>query len=390
MARWVEDEKKIRTPGGRAKLEARPKPYWMGLTEGCHIGYRRVSSGQGSWIVRTKVGAAYREKVVGRADDGDVEADGTKVMTFAQAAEAAQAPRMDAGTAKAPLTVRAVVERYVAYLEANKKTASDTRQRLDKHLMPVLGDRAVASLTKADIESWLHGLVRDGGDDERRKSKDSANRVLGMAKAALNHAIQDDANGLENDSAWRLVRPFKEVGEARAVFLSKAECDRLVAACDGDFRNLVRAALMSGMRYGELAALNVRDLDRDAGCLHLRDGKTGRRDIYLHPEDVPFFADLAGDRDGNEPLIQRSGGRWHKSEQFRPMVAAVKKAKLPPDTVFYSLRHSYASGALLSGMDKQLLAENMGTSIRMLELHYAKFMQETRRALIAKTAPRLA
>jgi integrase len=38
----------------------------------------------------------------------------------------------------------------------------------------------------------------------------------------------------------------------------------------------------------------------------------------------------------------------------------------------YSLRHTYAIQALLLGTDIQTLAKQMGTSVRILELHYSK------------------
>jgi integrase len=38
----------------------------------------------------------------------------------------------------------------------------------------------------------------------------------------------------------------------------------------------------------------------------------------------------------------------------------------------YSLRHTYATQALLSGTNIHTLAKQMGTSVRMLELHYSK------------------
>ena len=38
----------------------------------------------------------------------------------------------------------------------------------------------------------------------------------------------------------------------------------------------------------------------------------------------------------------------------------------------YSLRHTYATQALLAGTDIHTLAKQMGTSVRMLEMHYSK------------------
>ena len=55
---------------------------------------------------------------------------------------------------------------------------------------------------------------------------------------------------------------------------------------------------------------------------------------------------------------------------------------LPSETVFYSLRHYFISKALKSGMPVQVVAENCGTSIRMIEAHYGKFMKSDRRAML--------
>jgi len=38
----------------------------------------------------------------------------------------------------------------------------------------------------------------------------------------------------------------------------------------------------------------------------------------------------------------------------------------------FSLRHTYATQALLGGTDIHTLAKQMGTNVRMLELHYSK------------------
>ena len=42
--------------------------------------------------------------------------------------------------------------------------------------------------------------------------------------------------------------------------------------------------------------------------------------------------------------------------------------------------------SLLAGINLKLLTENMGTSIRMLEKHYAKFIAASRRQLVEESA----
>ena len=43
-----------------------------------------------------------------------------------------------------------------------------------------------------------------------------------------------------------------------------------------DFRQLVRGALVTGCRYGERARLEVRDFNRDAGTVQVRESKGGK------------------------------------------------------------------------------------------------------------------
>jgi len=79
---------------------------------------------------------------------------------------------------------------------------------------------------------------------------------------------------------------------------------------------------------------------------------------------------------------QDDGSSWISNNYNRLFRKAVKGAKLPSDTVFYSLRHYHISKLLVAGKPAQFVAENNGTSIRMLEKHYSKFMNADRRAMM--------
>jgi hypothetical protein len=68
---------------------------------------------------------------------------------------------------------------------------------------------------------------------------------------------------------------------------------------------------------------------------------------------------------------------------------AVARAVLPAATTLYCLRHTHASLALLAGMNLQLLAENLGTSILMIEHNYGKFTSKARERLVEEFGPKL-
>ena len=76
-------------------------------------------------------------------------------------------------------------------------------------------------------------------------------------------------------------------------------------------------------------------------------------------------------------------------EQFRPFRRAAALAELPPSASFYSMRHSYISRAIEAGMPLSLVAENIGTSLAMIQKNYAHVLASLRRDMIQQTAPRL-
>ena len=147
-----------------------------------------------------------RTAAFGRADDFE-DADGREVLDYWQAQGRAKvATRQGRGGAFSglePLAVRLAAETYLKWLTAkNPRTAADTRGRLEKHFLPRFGGKLVSSLTKTLLDGWLASLVAASDEQEKvRRSKDSANRVLSMVKALLNHAVRDPANGLTDDSA---------------------------------------------------------------------------------------------------------------------------------------------------------------------------------------------
>ena len=172
--------------------------------------------------------------------------------------------------------------------------------------------------------------------------------------------------------------------------LDVAQSNRLINRSHGAFRRLVTSALLTGARAPhELATLRVRHFCADLGTLSV-DGKTGARDIVLTEEGIRFFRDITAGRGPDELLLPKDdGSSWKKSHHARPMLDAVTAAKLPEDCTIYALRHTYASQSIMAGINLKLLAENMGTSIRMLEIHYGKFIAVARRRLVEESAFKL-
>ena len=386
---------KLETRTSRLRLPVAKKPVFARVAPGVSLGYRRNETA-GTWVLRVADGkGSSRTKRIGQADDFE-ESNGRSVLTFWEAQQQAKSTaggEKGEGPQKAPLTVEAAARAYLAGLEArNQRTAYDARRRLERLFLLRFGSNRIEDLTRRQLEAWRDGLVRAGGDAEQhRRSQDTANRVLSIVKAMLNHAVGDRTNGLTDDSAWRLVRPFQRVGRPREVHFTSAEVLRLLEGCeDAGFRDLLTAGFLTGARYGELASCQVRHFDAEGGTLYVPRGKTGARIVILQPEAVMYFSRLVVGREKDAPLLPRvDGNAWGASHQVRPMKKALLTAKLDPSGTFYALRHSYISRAIEAGVPLNVVAENCGTSVRMIETTYAKVLAAKRREFIANGAPRL-
>jgi integrase len=223
--------------------------------------------------------------------------------------------------------------------------------------------------------------------DTTRQRRSTANRVLTVLKAALNHAYHEGK--VASDDAWRKVKPFREVDAAVVHFLTEAECRRLVNACQGPFRDLVCGALATGCRYGELIRMRASDFNAEAGTVTVRESKSGKpRHVALTGEGRVLFAELTAGRLSQDLVFTRDdGGPWGKSHQQRPLDAACKRAKIEPPATFHILRHTYASMLAMKGVPMGVIAAQLGHSdTRMTERHYAhlspNYVAETVRAAL--------
>jgi integrase len=193
-----------------------------------------------------------------------------------------------------------------------------------------------------------------------------------MLKAALNLAFRDGK--VPSDHAWRRVPPFKNVDAARVRYLTDEEAGRLMNACPGDLRALVTAALLTGCRYAELAALRPMDVDTAAQIITIPGGKSGKpRTVVLSDEAINFFGTAIASRPKTKAFLLRDDGSdWAKSFQFRPLRTACSSAAIVPPASFHILRHTHASRLAMSGVPMAVIAEQLGHSDQKVTAkHYA-------------------
>jgi integrase len=373
----------------------------------------------GVWPVRAgdpTAGGGYRQAALGRADDA-LKAAGTEVLDYRQAEANAREwiarhHRVAAGlepeptaTPAAPYTVADAIADYLAdYAARGGKALGTTRQAAEAHILPALGRLPVGRLTRDRLKAWHRALAasparlrakrgqvrhRDSaGDPEAlRRRRSSANRVLTVLKAALNHAREEGKVTCPAD-AWTAVKAFREADQAKIRYLLDDEITRLVNACPPDGRALVTGALLTGSRYGELATVKAGDFDPQAGTVTIGPSKGGKpRHVALTDEGRMFFAQVVAGKAGTARLFERDSMvrqatreapaetarvAWGKSDQSRFMREACVAANIALAVSFHELRHTYASRLAMRGVPMGVIAAQLGhADTRMTERHYA-------------------
>jgi integrase len=393
------------------------------------FGYRKGSKG-GIWVAKWSCPGddkLRRQTILGPADDV-LDGDGLTVLTYDQAQSKArewfdQAFEQATGKMIKPvmLTVAQVVDQYLHDRESrHEKNVHEMRCTFRANVLPELGQIKVANLTRGHIEKWMADLVsrparvrtRVGSseqperplpksDDEIRARKATVNRVWAILRAALNFAVDQDQ--IKDASAWRKVRPFKGVDVPRVRFLNVQEQVRLVNNCEPEFKLLVKGALFTGARCGELTRLLARDFNPVSGTVFIDRGKGQHggksRHIVLTPEGFEFFKQVVAGVVPTDLIFTRTAHinrnchsqtlvrGWGKSEQYRCMVDACSGAEIEQMT-FHELRHTYASGLVNAGVPLAFIADQLGHSdTRMVEKHYGHLCPSAKADAIRKLAP---
>jgi len=401
------------------------------ISPGCYIVYCKPrTETAGSWQTcfvhpRTK---KQTRATIGSADDFQ-RANGQTIFSFQQAHSLALAWFQEQKTlsslnatgkyeSNGEFTVGNGMEAYFKDAERRGvKGVSQDRYRANAWILPVFGSVRISTLTREGIETWLDNMasspkkVRTGTrrkpkqvqppttDEQKRARKESANRVLALLKAALTYCT-DRKLADAPDRPWQMVKRFKGTTKARIRFLSIEEQVRLVDACPDDFGQLVRGALLTGCRYGEMTRFQCKDYDSRSGSVFVAESKSGKsRHVYLTEEGKELFDQLTigaepedylftnGTTGRGKPSPERR--RWRSKEQCTRIREACRKAGIEPAT-FHELRHTYASMLVNRGCVLSVVAELLGhSSIKMIEKHYGHLTRNTVRDELLRAMPRL-
>jgi integrase len=278
------------------------------------------------------------------------------------------------------ITFRQAVERYLA-AKARKRSLKEDRRELE-HLKTTFGaDTPLAEITASRISEYkadrLNAVRKTGKGEnaiERRLTAAAVNRPL----ALLRHLLRLAHEEWEVLAVVPRVRLEKEP-QGRLRWLTQEEIARLLTACgksrNRELRAAVVLALNTGLRLSELLGLNWIYVDLSRGVVRLEITKSGhRREVPLNDDSYRAFVSL-----GPKPEGRVFQTRFIKTAYNN----AVATAKLD-DVNFHTLRHTFASWAVMRGVSLKELQELLGHASLAMTMRYAHLAPERLRTAVGR------
>jgi integrase len=249
------------------------------------------------------------------------------------------------------------------------------RLRIDRDL----GARRLGELRRRDVQAFVDRMAEAG------TSASTILNTLDPLRAIYRRALQRETVAANPTAGVELPKPAGGVER----FATREEATALVDALPEGERALWATAFYGGLRSGELGALRWKDVDLDAGLLHVRrswDDDAGEIEPKTKGSKrrVPIVPALADRLRTHRELTSRSGddlvfGRtarepFLRSTTRRRARAAWKTAKLTPITL-HECRHTAASLMIAAGANAKALSTVMGhASISITFDRYGKLM----------------
>lgn len=281
--------------------------------------------------------------------------------------------------------VRDAIKEYIEKELPYKKNARNVKQHLS-WWNEQIGKYEVGEIIPAHIAQCRDRLLNDPGRRGFKISNATVNRYLASISSLFGWLLKEK-HWIQKNPVTDIRKP--KVNNSRRRFLSDEELPRLLIACD-ESRNpylgvIVRVALLTGMRRGEIMNLTWKDIDFEDKQIFLEETKNGdSRTISMVDKLEKVLKGLMGDvcysintllfpgeEDPSKPRDIRSA--WER---------ALKVAEIE-DFKFHDLRHSAASIMLEAGVSHMVIARILGHRVLNTTLRYSHLSDKGAREALA-------
>ena len=268
-------------------------------------------------------------------------------------------------------TFSKIFEKYLR-LRPDLKGRENDIYRFKNYLEMVFADIAPADVSHGDVERFRHNLQNKG------LKPATVGHVLELLRRLANFAVKKNyCRGL----SFKLEMP--KVENQKTEDLSQHQLEKLLQVLEEEpdlqVSNLVRMALYTGMRRGELFELCWSDIDFHNKTITVRSGKKGQYPtIPMNEMAEKVLAEHAHVPGSSKFVFPGRNGK-KRTECKRALLRIRKNAGLPEDfRLLQGLRHVYATMLVSSGkVDLETLQSLLTQKSPLMTQRYAHLLDQS-------------
>ncbi|MBI1948613.1 MAG: site-specific integrase [Deltaproteobacteria bacterium] len=277
---------------------------------------------------------------------------------------------------------------------------------LTNFILPELGDMKVEALTRRDLVVWMEEL-----GDKRIKTKDGdrpyAKQTLTGVWATFRTMLHDALVlcDLKDDPTQGLRFRVRGLEPVEKDVLTKEELAKVLTATEHespDMRAMIWVGFTTGMRFGELSALQWSDIDFERGLIHVRKSQvkgvvgptktSSRRTVPLHPVVAGILTahkawqemNLVRGRETGFLFLSELGGLRFSNVLTKPLKNCVVRAGIGDKKVTsHTMRRTFNNLARQAAGDIVARSMTGHTTMEMTE-HYSHVTLEEKNKAVAK------
>jgi len=279
-----------------------------------------------------------------------------------------------------------VADQYLEWSKNNKKSYKADLYRYRKHLKNRFSNIPMKSISPFELEKLKISLKK------KQLSPATASQVLQLIRAIFHKGTE-----------WGLYQgkipkaKFPKLNNQRVAFLTVEQTNHLLDKVkERSFQLWCQCVLSiyAGLRFSEIASLEMRDVNLDSGTIHIRDPKSGYdRHAYVTEPIRKMFDELWAENGKPGGLIfPDANGK--KQRRISPTFARiVKELGFNQDAnddrqkiVFHSLRHTFGSQLAMNGVSLQVIKELLGHQNIETTMRYSHLLPDIKRGAVKELA----
>ena len=265
---------------------------------------------------------------------------------------------------------KAVVDHFKRFLEQETPTVHRLSQ-----VNPHLFERY--KTYRANCVTTPNGRPADGEAGARRPKANTINMEIGTVRTIFKRAVEWGYLGRNPTDGVKMLR----VTDAKPPrFLTRDECRKLLENCPPELHPIFFTFLHTGMRKSEVLNLQWKDMDFARRKIRITNKpfwtpKTAEREVPMSQKMKKLLRGMTRGKPDDFVFCGSGGGRLRRKLR-RDLMRVTAACGFPDVTKLHSLRHTFASHLVMSGVDVPTVQKLLGHADIQTTMIYAHLLPD--------------